>query len=118
MSRAGVGPKVRGTSPTRAIELAYIGTNMEKLKEFQVIARQHGFIDVEETEDGTVLWLRRPTTNAEDRMCIDSVTNSVTVFWATIPWKINSKTFRVAPALEEWFTSTSAPRDPLGLVES
>jgi hypothetical protein len=35
-------------------------------------------------------------------MCIDSVTSSATVFWATIPWKINSKTFRVAAAMEEW----------------
>jgi hypothetical protein len=76
---------------------------MEKLTGFQDVARKNGFVDVEETDDGTVLWLRRPTEGAEDRMCIDSVTNSATVFWATIPWKINSKTFRVAAALGEWF---------------
>jgi hypothetical protein len=80
---------------------------VENLKEFQEVARKHGFVCVEETEDGTVLWLRRPTADAEDRMCIDSVTNSVTVFWETIPLKINSKTFRVVSALEEWFASTS-----------
>jgi hypothetical protein len=56
---------------------------MENLKEFQEVARKHGFVCVEETEDGTVLWLTRPTADAEDRMCIDSVTNSVTVFWET-----------------------------------
>lgn len=80
---------------------------MEKLKAFQDVARINGFVDVEETEDGTVLWLKKPTANAEDRMCVDSLTNSVTVFWATMPWKINSKTFRAVAALQEWFTSTS-----------
>jgi hypothetical protein len=79
---------------------------MEKLKAFQDIARSNGFVDVEETDDGTVLWLKKPTNNAEDRMCVDSMTNSVTVFWATIPWKINSKTFRVVSALQEWLTQT------------
>jgi hypothetical protein len=80
---------------------------MEKLKAFQDVARNNGFVDVEETDDGTVLWLKKPTANAEDRMCVDSLTNSVTVFWATMPWKINSKTFRAVTALQEWITQTS-----------
>jgi hypothetical protein len=80
---------------------------MEKLKAFQDVARINGFVDVEETDDGTVLWLKKPTANAEDRMCVDSLTNSVTVFWATMPWKINSKTFRAVSALQEWFVLTS-----------
>jgi hypothetical protein len=80
---------------------------MEKLKAFQDLARSNGFVDVEETEDGTVLWLKKPTANAEDRMCFDSLTNSVTVFWATIPWKINSRTFRTVSALEEWIAQSS-----------
>ena len=80
---------------------------MEKLKAFQDVARNNGFVDVEETDDGTVLWLKKPTANAEDRMCVDSLTNSVTVFWATMPWKINSKTFRAVSALQEWITQTS-----------
>jgi hypothetical protein len=75
---------------------------MEKLKAFQDLARSNGYVDVEETDDGTVLWLKKPTIDAEDRMCVDSLTNSVTVFWATIPWKINSKTFRALSALQEW----------------
>jgi hypothetical protein len=82
---------------------------VQKLKEFQDLAHQNGFVDVEETEDGTVLWLKKPTNNAEDRMCIDSMTNSVTVFWATIPWKINSKTFRQVAALQEWLTLAAKP---------
>jgi len=80
---------------------------MQGLKAFQDVARKHGFIDAEETEDGTVLWLRRPTTTAEDRLCLDSVANSATLYWATIPWQINSKTFRVVSALEQWFASAS-----------
>jgi hypothetical protein len=35
-------------------------------------------------------------------MCIDSVTNSVTVYWMAIPGKVSSKTFRGVPALQEW----------------
>jgi len=81
---------------------AYTELAMEKLKVFQDLARTHGYVDAEETEDGTVLWLKKPTANAEDRMCVDSLTNSVTVFWASIPWKINSKTFRTISALQEW----------------
>lgn len=80
---------------------------MEKLKAFQDAARKNGFVDVEETDDGTVLWLRKATANAEDRMCIDSVTNSATVFYATIPWKINSKTFRFVSELESWLATVS-----------
>jgi hypothetical protein len=54
------------------------------------------------------MWLKRATAEAEDRMCIDSMTNSATVYWATIPWKINTKTFRAAPALQEWILSRPA----------
>jgi hypothetical protein len=69
--------------------------------------RMNGWIDVEETDNGTVWWLRRPTEDAGDHMCMDSVTNSATVFWATIPRKINPKRFRVAAALGEWFALTA-----------
>jgi len=75
---------------------------MERLQEFQTIAREGGFVVVEESEEGTVLWLKKVTAEAEDRICFDSLTNSATVYWATIPWKINSKTFREASALREW----------------
>ncbi len=78
---------------------------MEKLQAFQVTAREGGFVAVEESDDGTVLWLKKPTTEAEDRICIDTLTKSATVYWATIPRKINSKTFREASALHEWILS-------------
>jgi hypothetical protein len=89
---------------------------MDKLKPLQDVARKNGFVEVEETEDGTVLWLRRATANAEDRMCIDSVTNSATVFYATIPWKINSKTFRFVSELEAWLAAMA--KEPSALPNS
>jgi hypothetical protein len=85
---------------------------MQKLQDFQIAARNNGFVDVEETDDGTVLWMRKPTANAEDRICIDSLTSSATVFWASIPWKINSKTFRAASALQDWFASIAKQPPP------
>jgi hypothetical protein len=89
---------------------------MEKLKEFQAVAREGGFIEVEETEEGTVLWLRKGTadtaTETHQRICMDSLTNSVTVYWATVPGKIASKTFRSVPALREWFALQPATIGP------
>jgi hypothetical protein len=77
------------------------------LQAFQTAARQCGFIEVNESDEGSVLWLRKtaPDTAREthQRMCIDSLTNSATVYWMTVPGKVNSKTFRGVPALQEWF---------------
>jgi hypothetical protein len=79
---------------------------MEQLKEFEIIARRNGFVDTGESEDESVMWLRKPTADAEERMCLDSQTRSVTVFWAAAPGKTFSKTFRVASMLQDWFAST------------
>lgn len=83
---------------------------MEKLQAFQNAAHQGGFVDVNETAEGTVLWLRKSTPDTardmHQRMCIDSLTNSVTVYWMTLPGQVNSKTFRAVPALQEWFELT------------
>jgi hypothetical protein len=80
---------------------------MEKLQAFQTAARKGGFVEVKKSAEGSVLWLRKNTPRTSkkmhQRMCIDSVTNSVTVYWMTAPGKINSKTFRGVPALQEWF---------------
>jgi hypothetical protein len=78
---------------------------MEKLQAFQAAASEGGFVATGESEEGTVLWLKKATVEAEDRICLDSLTNSATVYWATIPWKINSKTFREASALRAWIQS-------------
>jgi hypothetical protein len=85
---------------------------MENLQAFQDAARNNGFVDVEPTEDGTVLWLKKQTADAEDRICIDRVANNATVFWASIPWKINSKTFRTVSALQDWLASAQRQAQP------
>ena len=83
---------------------------MERLQAFQTAAREGGFVVVNESEQGTVLWLKKSAPDsvreAHQRMCIDSLTNSVTVYWMAVPGKVNSKTFRGVPALQEWFRLT------------
>jgi hypothetical protein len=83
---------------------------MERLQAFQTAARDGGFVVVTESEGGTVLWLKKSAPDsvreAHQRMCIDSLTNSVTVYWMAVPGKVNSKTFRAVPALQEWFKLT------------
>jgi len=80
---------------------------MEKLQAFQTAARQGGFVAVNESAEGTGLWFRKKTPDmareTHQRMGIDSLTNSVTVYWMTVPGKVSSKTFRGVPALQEWF---------------
>jgi hypothetical protein len=80
---------------------------MEKLQALQAAARAGGFVQVEESEEGTVLWLRKEkfdaATKTHQRICIDSLANILTVYWMTAPGKIDSKTFRNVPSLQEWF---------------
>ncbi|HEY4817816.1 MAG TPA: hypothetical protein VIH67_10335 [Candidatus Acidoferrum sp.] len=80
---------------------------MEKLQAFQAAAREGGFVAVEECDEGTVLWLRKQTSDAatqtHQRMCIDSASNISTVYWMTSLGKIDSKTFRNVSNLQEWF---------------
>ena len=80
---------------------------MEKLQAFQTAARESGFVQVNQSTEDTVLWLRKnaPDTAREthQRMCIDSLTYSVTVYWMTVSGRVGSKTFRGVPALQEWF---------------
>ena len=80
---------------------------MGTLQSFQVVARQRGFTEVNESGEGTVLWLKKkaPITAREthQRMCIDALTKSATVYWMTVPGDLKSKTFRDIPALQEWF---------------
>jgi hypothetical protein len=83
--------------------------DMEKLQAFQAAAHEGGFVDVEECDEGTVFWLRKGTsdlaTQTHQRICIDSLTHILTVYWMTAVGKIDSKTFRSASSLQEWFAS-------------
>jgi hypothetical protein len=80
---------------------------MERLQAFQSVARAGGFVAERESAEGTVLWLKKNTPDTaretHQRMCIDTLTNSVTVYWMAVPGRLSSKTFRGAPALQEWF---------------
>ena len=86
---------------------SFSGARMEKLQSFQIAAREGGFVEVSQSEEGSVLWLSKSTPNMaremHQRMCIDSLTNSVTVFWMNVTGALNSKTFREVPALQAWF---------------
>ena len=80
---------------------------MPRLQAFQIAARRAGFIEVSEAGAGSTLWLRKGSPDTAhgtfERMCIDSITNSATVYWMTALGKLDSKTFRGVPALQEWF---------------
>jgi len=86
---------------------------MEELQTFQAAAREGGFVAAGESKDGTVLWLRKTTpdvpTGTHQRMCLDSVTKSTTVFWTNARAQTESKTFRSATALREWLSGTLVP---------
>jgi hypothetical protein len=85
---------------------------VEKLQEFQTAALKDGFVQVEECEGGTILWLRKTiadaATKTHQRICIDSQANNATVYWMTKLGKIESKTFRSVPSLQEWFATRPA----------
>jgi len=88
-------------------KMAMEGTINERIRAFKIAANEVGYVESSESEDGTVLWLHKNSLPASrethQRMCIDSLTNSVTVFWMTFTGKLTSKTFRGVPALQEWF---------------
>ena len=80
---------------------------MDSLQEFQAAAHERGFVDIEECDDGCVLWLRQQTADAvtktHHRICLDSQTNSATLYWMNSSEKVVSKTFRSAAGLRAWF---------------
>jgi hypothetical protein len=86
------------------------GRLMEQLKVFQSAARKAGFVPVNKRVQGTVLWFRKSAPEEDSkihqRMCIDRLTNSVTIYWITLEGEIDSKTFRGTLALREWINRT------------
>lgn len=73
---------------------------------FRTAALEAGFVEVNHSPDGTVHWLKKTAEHAgavtHESMCIDSLTNSATVYWTTAPGKLNSRTFRGVAAMQEW----------------
>ena len=77
------------------------------LTDFQSVARENGFVEIGDAEEGNVVWVRHATADAgsavHKRLCVDGLTNSATVFWETgTSAKLNSMTFRTASALRAW----------------
>lgn len=99
--------------PPSEWEGAYTRRTMQRLQEFQVAAREGGFVQVEECEAGTVLWLRKeaadPDTKTHQRICIDSLSDNITIYWMTVGEKIESKRFHSVASLKEWFALHACP---------
>jgi hypothetical protein len=81
------------------------------LEGFQVAAQEQGFVEVEECEQGSILWLRKQTpdavTKTHQRICIDKSSNTLTVYWMTILGAVDSKIFRDVSSLQKWFVLRS-----------
>ena len=79
---------------------------LDNIHTFQRAAHDNGFVEVNESQSGSVLWLRKKSSSsvkeAHQRMCIDGLTKSATVYWVCMPGKVNSRTFRDVRALQEW----------------
>jgi hypothetical protein len=82
---------------------------MEELQSFQSAAREGGFVVANESKDHTVQWFRKtaadPSTGTHQRLCLDTVTKSATVFWTNARGLTDSKTFRGADSLREWLSA-------------
>ena len=85
---------------------------MEILHRFRSVVRENDFIEVGECQDGTTSWFSKASANM--RLCIDGVTNSATVFWASSPGQLASKTFRTVTSLKNWLALKAVERTPLG----
>src|SRR5271165_4845529 len=76
----------------------YAGCTMFRLQEFKATAHMSGFADEIKCDEGAVLWLKRKIPDAAtsmcERMCIDSLTNSATVYWISTNGNMDSKVFR------------------------
>lgn len=84
---------------------------MDFIQAFRVAALKCGFVDMDECGDGTVMWLKRvaidTAAETQQRMCIDTVTDSATVYWTNVQGKLYSKTFRDVTALRQWMNNST-----------
>ena len=79
--------------------------NVQEIHRFKVVAVAHGFANSKTSPDGSTLWLSRPKTDPdqeEQKICIDSLTLSVTVFPKVGGSFLKGTTFRNADALQIW----------------
>jgi hypothetical protein len=76
---------------------------------FRLAVHEHGFLEADEYHWGNTIWFMKPPPKSVSdrpvRLCIDSQTGSVTVFWQSSCAKLSSKTFRTVDSLKEWLRS-------------
>ena len=84
---------------------------MWRLRPFQAAAQENGFVHARGSEDSTVQWLTRQTpdttSKTHQRICVDSLTASATVYWTDSQGNVASKSFRRPLALKEWLAMDS-----------
>ena len=82
---------------------------MGRFRKFQAAARECGFIELKSSGDGSVLWFGKntlqPDQQPNQRICIDRLTNSATVYFTTPRGTVDSKIFRAVTNLQEWMAS-------------
>ena len=82
---------------------------MGRFRKFQAAAREYGFVELKSSGDGSVLWFGKSTSQPDkqpnQRLCIDRLTNSATVYFTTPRGTVDSKTFRAISNLQEWIAS-------------
>ncbi len=79
---------------------------MIRLRTFLDAAQANGFVRVRESQNDTILWLRREPSGAKSktqkRICMDTVTVSATVYWMDSQGNVASKSFRKPLEFKEW----------------
>jgi hypothetical protein len=86
---------------------------MYRDEKFKTAARDCGFVEEHRyrRESESVVWLTKEEPgvgrNTHQRMCVDDVTNSATVYWMALTGKVDSKTFREVLALREWLETSA-----------
>jgi hypothetical protein len=74
----------------------------------QGAALDYGFVEENRYRRGSesVVWLAKNKPGMGggiyQRMCVDRLTDSATVYWGAVPGKVDSKTFREVSRLREW----------------
>lgn len=78
---------------------------MINIHAFRLVVRENGFFEADEYQWGNTIWYMK-LSDRPVRLCIDSQTGSVTVFWQSPPARVSSKTFRTVDSLKEWLRSS------------
>lgn len=82
---------------------------MGRFRKFQAAVRESGFVELKSSGDGSVLWFGKsssqPDKQPDQRICIDRLTNSATVYFTTPRGTVDSKTFRAVTNLQEWIAA-------------